>query len=195
MESLGPAIVPSPGPTRPMASMPGTGLRTGPVWAFRQRPGSVRIAEGFDVEPGTVWEFAVFPDLEHDSTSDTSPDPNFGGCHLGVQFVVDGVVNTLHDQHGHPIDGTRQCLVADNWNLLRLDLSPLAGEHVSEVRLFSPDGQNGSGWFQSLGAAPRRAIGTGSTATTATVGRVRSCRRWPSVTSRPPGSPTAPPSR
>ncbi len=154
MESLGPAIVPSPGPTRPMASMPGTGLRTGPVWAFRQRPGSVRIAEGFDVEPGTVWEFAVFPDLEHDSTSDTSPDPNFGGCHLGVQFVVNGVVHTLHDQHGHPIDGTRQCLVADNWNLLRLDLSPLAGEHVSEVRLLSPDGQNGWGWFQTLGAAP-----------------------------------------
>ena len=153
----GPVVVPSPGPTAPMASMAGVGLKPGPVWSFHQQPagGSTRISAGFPVEPGTVFELAVFPDLEHDSTDGSSPDPNFGGCHLGIEFVTDDGPVTLVDQHRHPFDGSRQCLVADNWNLLQLDLAPLVGRQVRELRLASLAGVDGAGWFQLFG--PRSA--------------------------------------
>ncbi|MGO4956911.1 GH92 family glycosyl hydrolase [Luteococcus sp. Sow4_B9] len=155
-KGTGPVLSPSPGPASPMASMPRTGLRPGAVHHFRQQVagGSTRLADGFDVQPGTVWELAVFPDLEHDSTSNDSPDPNFDGCSLGVEFVTDAGTQTLLDQHRHPVDGTRQCLVADNWNLLQLDLAPLAGQHVHEVRLASANGLVGAGWVQVFGVRP-----------------------------------------
>ncbi|MEL4358801.1 MULTISPECIES: GH92 family glycosyl hydrolase [unclassified Luteococcus] len=153
----GPVLSASTGPDRPMASMAGVGLREGQVWHFRQHPagGATPIAEGFDARPGTVYELAVFPDLEHDATSNSSPDPNFGGCSLAVEFLTDEGVVTLTDQHEHPVDGTRQCLVANNWNLLQLSLEPLAGRRVNRVRLANREGLDGAGWVQVFGVAPR----------------------------------------
>ena len=143
----GPLLTSSPGPSHPMASMAEVGLREGPVWHFRQQAagGATRIAGGFDVAPGTVWEFAVFPDLEHDSTSNASPAPNFDGCHLALDFCTDDGVVRLRDQHEHRVDwgSERGCLVAENWNLLQLDLSPLAGRRVTEVRRVCEPGRTG----------------------------------------------------
>ncbi|MEL4503416.1 GH92 family glycosyl hydrolase [Luteococcus sp. H138] len=154
--ALGPVLSPASGPDRPMASMAGVGLCEGAVWHFRQQRagGATRIADGFQVPPGSCYELAVFPDLEHDPTSDASPDPNFGGCSLAVEFVTEDGLVTLRDQHEHPIDGSRQCLVADNWNLLRLNLEPLAGRRVTEVRLACLEGLDGSGWLQVFGPRP-----------------------------------------
>ncbi|GAA1399049.1 GH92 family glycosyl hydrolase [Luteococcus peritonei] len=155
----GPVLTSSPGPTRPMASMALVGLRHGPVWRYRQQAsgGSTRIADGFTVEPGTVYELAFFPDLEHDSTSNDSPEPNFDGCHVTVELVTDDGVVHLKDQHEHLVrwGEERGCLVADNWNLLQLDLEPLVGRQVHEVRLASASGRTGSGWLQAYGPAPR----------------------------------------
>lgn len=150
-----PRLTASPGPTRRGASMPLVGLRPGPVLRYQQfiRGGSVRLAGGFDVEPGTVWELAVHPDLLHDASDDDST-PNRDGCRLAVEFVVDGTAHTLVDQHRHAVDGSPSCLVGENWNLLQLDLSPLAGRHVDEVRLAAPAGLAGAGWLQAYGVRP-----------------------------------------
>jgi len=155
----GPVLTSSPGPTNPMASMAGVGLREGPVWQYRQQAagGSTKIHDGFDVAPDTVFEVAIFPDLEHDSTSNDSPEPNFDGCHLGIELVTEQGQQTARDQHEHLLDDgpERGCLVADNWNLLQLDLSGLAGQRVLEVRITSQPGRTGAGWLQALGTAPR----------------------------------------
>ncbi|MDN5563288.1 MAG: GH92 family glycosyl hydrolase [Luteococcus sp.] len=157
VQGHGPVLTPSPGPTNPMASMPRAGLKHGTVHHFRQQVagGSTRIGGGFRVRPGTVFELAVFPDLEHDPTRNDSPDPNFDGCSLGVEFITETGSVTLRDQHEHVIDGSRQCLVADNWNLLQLSLDELVGQRVEQVLLASRAGLVGSGWLQVFGMRPR----------------------------------------
>ncbi|GAB2490502.1 GH92 family glycosyl hydrolase [Luteococcus sediminum] len=161
LDDQGPELSPSPGPDRPMASMAGVGLfrvehPSQQVHHFRQRTagGSSHLAEGFDVEPGTVWQVAVFCDLEHDPRSNSSPEPNHDCRSIGLLFVTDDGPVTLRDQHGHAIDGQRRCLVGNNWNLLSLDLSPLAGRRVHEVRLASVPGLVGAGWVQVRGVRP-----------------------------------------
>lgn len=154
-------LVASQGPTTQMASAPGRGLRVGPVWRVQQRPegGAARIHAGFAVQPNTVFDLALFPDLQHDSTSDESAPPNFDGTRFGVRFELDdGAVVTLRDQHDHAVDGKQfgargSCLVGDNWNLLRLDLTPLAGRRIVCVLLTNEPRQNGAAWLQVFGPA------------------------------------------
>ncbi len=153
----GPVVTPDAGPTRPMASQKLCGLREGPVWHYRQLVGggSTPASGAFDVTSDTVFEVAVFPDLEHDPTSNASPPPNFDGCFAWFDFVTAEGTVRLVDQHDHPVDGSRGCLVADNWNLWQLDLSPLVGRRVERVDLASAPGRTGSGWLQVFGSVPR----------------------------------------
>ncbi|HSN43118.1 MAG TPA: glycoside hydrolase domain-containing protein, partial [Propionibacteriaceae bacterium] len=157
MSTTGPVLTPDAGPTRPMASRARCGLRVGPVWHYRQvvDGGATPIHGPFDVAPDTVFELAVFPDLEHDSTSNASPPPNFDGCFLAVDFTTPQGRMRLVDQHLHPVDGRRGCLVADNWNLWQLDLSPLVGTRIESVELASGVGRTGSGWLQVFGVTDR----------------------------------------
>lgn len=147
----------SAGPLDPMASMPGTGLRDGPVWRYDHddAAASPALHAGFTPQPNQQFAIAIFPDLQHTPTVPDAPPPNLDGCQLGLAFDTADGVRFVTDQHGHPVDGTRQCLVPGNWNLLLLDLDALEGQSVAQVRLVAPGGLTGAGWLQVFGVEPK----------------------------------------
>ncbi len=123
------------------------GLVSGDVHAYRlaSAPQTLTLPVGQHVEPASELHLAVFPELDL---------PDFAACRLGLSTVLDGQPVDLHDQHGHQYRaGTLGCLVADQWNLLRLDLTEFAGGHLDQIVVELPPGR-GHGWLQVLGVHP-----------------------------------------
>ena len=121
-----------------------------PVLAYRIQGGAAADlgVPVFTASPSSVLRVAFFPVLAM-----VAGLPDWSACHVGVEVVTGSGTHTLVDQHGHPFDpDSVGCAVADQWNLLDLDLTPIAGETVVEVRLVgAPDYNGAHGWLQVVG--------------------------------------------
>lgn len=143
-----PQLIPDAGPEFAPSGASGTGLYPGEVWRYQLGEAAhlVLPLPAWTPQPGSSLQIAVFPEW-----SGTGFDP----CRLGlIAAGLDGSRSILLDQHGHPLDGELRCLVADQWNLLDLDLEPVAGRRLGRVELVLPAG-SGRGWLQLLGVHPR----------------------------------------
>ncbi len=152
--SKGLRLSPDAGPEHCPSGVPHTGLFAGEVLRYDLAGGNAQIGPGFTVPAGTQYVWAVFPAL--DTHGAPEADPSWDACRVGLEFTIEGQPFRLPDQHGHDFaPGSTNCLIADQWNLLRLDLGPLAGRRVEQVRFVAEDGATGHGWCQVLGVQPR----------------------------------------
>ncbi len=148
-------LVPDAGPPAPPSSTPHTGLMPGaPVQRYDLfGAGCAVLNRGLSVEADTVLRLAVYPELGF--TEDAKPIPVHGATLVGVRARrQDGSVVWLSDQHRQQfVPGEAGWLWSDQWNLVELDLSELAGEQV-DIELVSDDHATGRGWLQPLGVRP-----------------------------------------
>lgn len=142
-------LKPGAGPDNPSGRR--GGLWPGEVLGYQLdgRGGRGRLIQQLSVPSGTEFVLAVFPEL------DTASDIPWGACLIGtVAVAADVGALALSDQHGHPVLADDPgCLVADQWNLIRLDLTELAGESI-RIDLVAAVGATGRGWLQLGGPRP-----------------------------------------
>lgn len=152
------ALTPAAGPDAPRSSRAGVGLWDGPVHAYRAGSddddgdaAGVLGLPGGAAGPDSWIEVAVYPRDD----GDPAAAPRRSGP--AVREVRGGVVDGGWgvDQHGHELDDGPGCLVADQWNLLRLTPGPGDGvTGVDGVALTLPAGSPASGFVQ-VRAVPR----------------------------------------
>ncbi|CAI9399963.1 hypothetical protein AESSP_00297 [Aestuariimicrobium sp. T2.26MG-19.2B] len=121
---------------------------------YEPRPGaSVTLVEALDVAGDTVFRIAVHPELGF--TPDDKPVPLHQATLVGVRALDDAGEQTwLVDQHGLPfVPDDEGVLWSDQWNLVDLDLSPLAGRTV-RLDLVAGERSGGRGWLQVVGPVP-----------------------------------------
>jgi len=143
--TAGPRLTPDAGPDHAPSGTPHTGLWPGQVWRYElgTQPGTLPVVPSFVVDPAVTIQLAIFPEL----------GPGFDACRAGVVGLPreqsgDRMI-VVRDQHRHDlVPGRLGCLVADQWNLLALDLTASAGRTLDRIDLALPAG-TGRGWLQA----------------------------------------------
>ncbi|MFI8526485.1 GH92 family glycosyl hydrolase [Promicromonospora sukumoe] len=165
------------GPAHVPAGRPGAGLTSENATLVRHHgEGRTVLLDGLDlpVEAGTELRYAVLPVLDEKLT--------YASTYVGLDLLLDDgtwVAGTetgraLRDQHGMPAtavgQGDARILVPDHWNLVRVDLTPVAqalpGRRVraAAVVTAAPDGGLSEVWLDTVFVGPRAArTGTGRT--------------------------------
>lgn len=165
------------GPAHVPAGRPGVGL-TGEHARLVEHdgPGRTVVLDGLDVplEAGLTLRWALLPVLDAELT--------YRSTHVAVDLLLDddtwlsetGPGRALTDQHGMAAtaqgQGAARILVADHWNVVRVDLDPAAerlpGRRVRAAAVVTapPDGGRTEVWLDDVALAPRPArTGTGRT--------------------------------
>ncbi len=149
-EALGPRLSAAP---LDAAGVESWALAAGRVWRYdlSARAGSVDLSlPGFTAVAGTALRILWFPAF---GFSDGLPD--WSSCLAAPTVIVAGESLSLADQHGHSVTADQVgCVTADQWNLLDLDLSRLAGRRIDAVQWECAAG-SGHGWLQVVGVVPR----------------------------------------
>lgn len=166
-------FTPASGPEHPQSDPSGVGALDGvevQQYRFSGAGGTAAVGDAVTAQPGQVRRVAIFPQI------DMSTDyPDFGSATFTLQLrAADGSVHTPRDQHGHtvggypvgvapakgaPVDpdgpdltaGTgHPCWMPDQWNVLDLDLTPVAGQPYT-LEIIAPAESQGIGYLQDAG--------------------------------------------
>jgi predicted alpha-1,2-mannosidase len=157
------------GPAHVPAGRPGVGVTSERARRVRHR-GSRRtvVLDGLDVPvgAGTELRYTLLPVLDRELT--------YRSTYVAIDLLLDDGTwlshttsgQALRDQHGMPAtavgQGDARILVPDHWNLVRVDLGPLAEEapgrrvRAAAVVTAPPDGGRSEVWLDSVSVGPRR---------------------------------------
>ncbi|MFD6445308.1 GH92 family glycosyl hydrolase [Promicromonospora sp. NPDC060204] len=156
------------GPAHVPAGRPGAGLTSEHAIRVRHRgEGRTVLLDGLDVpvEAGTELRYAVLPVLDEKLT--------YRSTYVALDLLLDDGTwlsvtdpgRALLDQHGMPAtavgQGEARILVPDHWNLVRVDLGPVArtlpGRRVRAAAAVTaaPDRGRTEAWFDTVSVGPR----------------------------------------
>lgn len=156
------------GPAHVPAGRPGVGLTSERARRVRHRgEGRTVVLDGLDVavEAGSELRYTLLPVLDGGLT--------YRSTYVAIDLLLDdgtwlshtAAGRELRDQHGMPAtavgQGDARILVPDHWNLVRVDLSHLAGGapgrrvRAAAVVTAPPDGGRSEVWLDSVTVGPR----------------------------------------
>ncbi|PUB31553.1 putative alpha-1,2-mannosidase [Promicromonospora sp. AC04] len=158
------------GPAHVPAGRPGVGLTSEDAHLVRHDgAGRTVVLDGLDVpvEAGTELRYTLLPVLDEELT--------YRATYVAVDLLLDdgkwlsqtGPGRELRDQHGMPAtavgQGEARILVPDHWNLVRVDLGPVAerapGRRVRAAAVVTapPHGGRSEVWLDAVTVGPRQA--------------------------------------